>query len=69
MRVSGMRIVALGVGTKIITNGKCNHPDKRRVNEEYLRDRLPITEFAWTHCIFCRNDGCIFVGECKHRIE
>lgn len=30
---------------------------------------LPIPEFAFTHCIFCRNDDCNFGGECEHRTE
>lgn len=61
---------AFGIDTKIITNGKCNHPDKRSVNKEYIKDRLPIPAFAWTHCIFYRKDGCcVFAGECEHRIE
>ena len=69
MQVSGMRSVAFGADTKIVSNGKCNHPNKRCVNEEYLKDRLPIPEFAWTHCVFYRkDDGCVFGGKCKHRI-
>lgn len=34
--------VAFGAYTKIIAKSKCNHPNKRSVSEEYLKDRLPI---------------------------
>lgn len=67
MYASGVRSVILGVDTKIIIKGKCNHPNKRSVDKEYSKDRLPIPEFAWTHCVFCNNDDCIFGGECNYR--
>lgn len=69
MYASGSRSIALGIDTKVVANGKCNHPNKRNVNEKYLKDGLPIPKFAWTHCVFCRNDDCIFGGECEHRIK
>lgn len=69
MCVSGMRNVALGVDTRVVASGKCNHPNKISVIKEYLKDGLPMPAFAWTHCVFCRNDDCIFNGECEHKIE
>lgn len=63
----GMRSVALGINNKVIASGKCNHPNKRKVNKEYLKDGLPIPGFAWTHCIFCCNDDCVFGGNCKYK--
>ena len=67
--VTGNRSVGLGIDAKIIPSGKCNHPEKRFVREEYL-DGLPIPEHAWTHCIFCsKNSDCFFGGDCEHRIE
>lgn len=69
LTVTGNRCVAAGIDTKIVPSGKCNHPEKRFVKEEYL-DGLPIPEHAWTHCIFCNKDSdCFFTGECNHRIE
>lgn len=59
--------VAYGINTKIVVKGKCNHPDKRGIVEEYLKDGLPIPKFSWTHCVFCHNDGCVFGGECSYR--
>ena len=61
--------VVLGIDTKLIPKGKCNHPDKRRVVEERIKDGLPVLEFEWTHCVFCRDDGCVFGGECSYRSE
>lgn len=67
--VSDKMCSVLGADTKIIASGKCNHPNKRYVNEKYAKDGLPIPEFAWTHCVFYRNDDCVFRGECKYRTE
>lgn len=67
MYASGNRSIALGIDTKVITKGKCNHPNKRHVVEERLKDGLPILKFEWTHCIFCHNDCCMFGGECSYR--
>lgn len=66
---SGTYSVALGINTKIATNGLCGHPNKRPINPNML-DGLPIPEFGWTHCIFCSEDmkHCYFAGECEHRL-
>ena len=69
--VSGNRSVALGIDTKVIALGKCNHPNKREVIKEFIGDGLPFPEFAWTHCVFYRpmNTGeCMFAGNCEHRV-
>lgn len=58
---------ACGANTKIKENGTCNNPNIRNIDEEYLKDKLPISEFAWTHCVFYRNGSCIYGGECEHR--
>ena len=66
---SGHRNVALGINTKLATNGLCGHPNKRPVNPTRL-DGLPISEQDWTHCVFCRDmKHCFFAGDCKYRIK
>ena len=64
----GNTSVALGIDAKVVPCGKCHHPNKRDVNRELLKKRVPIkNEADWTHCIFCRGEECVFAGECKHR--
>ena len=64
---TGNRSSAVGADVKVVPNGKCNHPNKREVTQEYLLDGLPIPEWAWTHCMFCYGDECVYAGECEHR--
>lgn len=66
---SGSYSVALGIDTKVVASGKCNHPTKRFIDEKYVYG-LPIPEFAWTHCIFCfRDETCNFAGKCEYKEE
>lgn len=68
--VTGHYGSALGSNDYVIANGKCNHPTKRFINEQYMKDGLPIPKFAWTHCIFCAKGGaCYFGGDCEYRID
>ena len=67
MYASGNRSMALGIDTKVVVKGKCNHPDKKHIVEEHLKDGLPILEFEWTRCVFCHNDVCVFGGECSYK--
>lgn len=63
------RSVAFGIDNKVVASSKCNHPNKRKVNKEYLKDGLPVPSFAWPHCIFCINDDCVFGGNCEYKIK
>ena len=67
--MNDIKSVVLDIDTKIVVNSKCDHPNKRNAIKEYLSDNLPIPEFAWTHCVFCHNNDCIFGGECKYKIK
>lgn len=69
MYASGNRSIALGIDTKVVIKGKCNHPNIRSINKEYLKDGLPIPEFAWTHCNFYQNGNCLFGENCKYNMK
>ena len=70
IKVTGNISVALGIDTKIIPTGKCNHPNRRFIPEDIKNDGLPIPEHLWPHCVFYRKNGdCIFDGNCNHKIS
>lgn len=67
IHVEGYDSKAIGKNDDIVLMGVCNHPQKRVIEEDYLKDNLSVSEFTWTHCIYCVDGKYYYASNCQYK--